>query len=260
MLVLFVFLVCLENCVLKVAGATTVCNLEDFGGKGDAVFDNTLILRHLLNHCNVVFVPQGKWLTGPINITKASLQVNGTLVAKNDTTTWPVMPHLPSYPCDRDICSCCRYQPFVLFANATNVSLTGDGTIDGSGPFWWGLRNQKKLLYGRPRLVETMWSVGITIKGVTLKDSGFWVTHIWASDQVEIAFVNVSSRGGGNTDGFDPDSSTNVHIHDCTVTNSDDCISVKSGMDAPGRAFGRPSRNILIENLQCFHGDGLAMG
>lgn len=247
-----------------VCSATVVCNLKEFGGVGDGIFDNTQVLRSLLGssrRCHTVLVPgNGTFATGPVNITGTSLQVEGTLLAINSTDNWPVMPHLPSYPCDRDLCTCCRYQPFVLFYNATAVSLTGSGTIDGSGPFWWNLRNKKRLRYGRPRLVETMFSSQVLIRGLTLKDSGFWVTHIWASDQVEVAFVNVSSRGGANTDGFDPDSSTNVHIHDCIVSNSDDCISVKSGMDAPGRAFGRPSRNILIENLQCFRGGGLAMG
>jgi hypothetical protein len=44
------------------------------------------------------------------------------------------------------------------------------------------------------------------------------------------------------------------------VHNSDDCISIKSGMNKEGRAFGRPATNILIERVQCRYGDGLALG
>lgn len=82
-----------------------------------------------------------------------------------------------------------------------------------------------------------MQSSDILISGLTFRNSGFWTTHIWASDRVEVSFISIFTEGGGNTDGFDPDSSSNVHIHNCIVYNDDDCISVKSGMNAEGSFF-----------------------
>ena len=34
-----------------------------------------------------------------------------------------------------------------------------------------------------------------------------------------------------NTDGIDPDSTSDVDIHDCRVVTGDDCIAIKSGWD-----------------------------
>lgn len=39
----------------------------------------------------------------------------------------------------------CRYHPFVMAVNASNVAITGGGTIDGAGQYWWD--RQKMLQY-----------------------------------------------------------------------------------------------------------------
>ena len=64
-----------------------------------------------------------------------------------------------------------------------------------------------------------------------------------------------------NTDGWDPDSSTNVVIEDSTYTGGDDCVAIKSGWDCYGIDYGKPSKNIVIRNLTC-HGRyaGIAIG
>lgn len=52
-----------------------------------------------------------------------------------------------------------------------------------------------------------------------------------------------------NTDGIEPMWTTNVHLHDNFISNGDDCITVKSG-----------SRDVLIEDIQCFHSHGMTVG
>eukprot|EP00041_Stephanoeca_diplocostata_P014708 m.276831 g.276831 ORF g.276831 m.276831 type:complete len:60 (+) comp19770_c0_seq25:1531-1710(+) len=42
---------------------------------------------------------------------------------------------------------------------------------------------------------------------------------------------------------------TNAHLHDLSIWNGDDCITVKSG-----------SSNILIENLHCRGSHGITIG
>jgi len=56
---------------------------------------------------------------------------------------------------------------------------------------------------------------------------------------------------GGNEGGLDGVDiwSTNIHVHDVTVTNKDECVTVKS-----------PSKNILIENVYCNWSGGCALG
>ena len=49
-----------------------------------------------------------------------------------------------------------------------------------------------------------------------------------------------------NTDGIDPDSSSDVCIEDCYISVGDDVISIKSGWDEYGVSYRRPSSNIII--------------
>lgn len=171
------------------------------------------------------------------------------------------MPHLPSYPVDRDIGSCCRYQPVLLVFKQQNVTIAGPGAIDGAGSTWWHMAKAHQLQYGRPRLLETMFSSHIVLRDIRLLNSPFWTTHIYASSDVEIDSVTVHAPATApNTDGFDPDSSRNVWIHHCQVHNGDDGIAIKSGLDAAGRAFNRPCENILVEHCSFTYGDGLSIG
>ncbi|XP_044336077.1 probable polygalacturonase [Triticum aestivum] len=52
-----------------------------------------------------------------------------------------------------------------------------------------------------------------------------------------------------NTDGIDPDSSSNVCIEDCNISTGDDLIAIKSGWDEYGIAYGRPSSGITIRRI-----------
>jgi polygalacturonase len=74
--------------------------------------------------------------------------------------------------------------------------------------------------------------------------------------------TNVIIRGvtvetdGPNTDGCDPDSCTDVWIKDCTFSNGDDCIAIKSGRDHDGRRVNIPSENIVIQDCRFAAGHG----
>ena len=226
------------------------------GGVGDGETDNTALLRQLFAECDEVIVPEGqKYLTHPLNITRNNfvLVLEGTLLAStNASEDWPIMPHLPSYPSDRDVGSCCRYQPILLIWKTNNVTLQGSGTLDGQGSTWWTQHHEGALQYGRPRLLETMFSTQVQMKNITMKDSPFWTCHLYASEGIEISGVQiVAPVNSPNTDGFDPDSSHYVHIVDSHVSNGDDCVAIKSGMDNAGIAFNKSSAHIVIERLEC---------
>eukprot|EP01052_Picozoa_sp_SAG31_P040222 SAG31_NODE_5775_length_2332_cov_1.669503_1_plen_240_part_00 len=52
-----------------------------------------------------------------------------------------------------------------------------------------------------------------------------------------------------NTDGFDPDSTSEVLIEDSFFSTGDDGVAIKSGWDCHGVSFGMPSNDIRIRNL-----------
>lgn len=191
----------------------TVCNVESFGAIGDGKTLSTSAIRAAFDNatCSTVLIPAGKvFLTGALNWTRsdASLQVDGTLLASTNSSLFPLIPEVPSYPCDRDRCFPLRHNPVLLLFNVSRVRIVGAGTIDGQGSPWWARHAARKTTAGRPRLLQTMYSQDLLIANLTLKDSPFWTTHIWNSQRVEVAFVKVSSpRSSPNTDGVDPDSS-----------------------------------------------------
>jgi len=67
--------------------------------------------------------------------------------------------------------------------------------------------------------------------------------------------------GGPNTDGCDPDSCTGVLIKNCSFSDGDDCIAIKSGRDRDGQKINIPCQGLVIQNchFKAGHG-GIAIG
>merc|ERR1712070_177705 len=109
---------------------------------------------------------------------------------------------------------------------------------------------------------EFMYSKNIKIYDIAMKDSPFWNNHFLDCHGVHVNRVSISAPpNADNTDGWDPDSSTNVLIENSWYSAGDDCVAIKSGWDCFGLDYGKPSANITIRNLTC-HGRyaGIALG
>lgn len=175
---------------------------------------------------------------------------------------WPVIPFLPSYGRGRDHPGP-RYSSLIHGENLVDVAVTGErSVIDGQGMVWWIRHTSKKEVYTRGHLIEFLNCTDILLENLVLKNSPFWTVHPWSCNNVHIKNVHVKNPlYSPNTDGFDPDSSSNVLIEDCSYTGSDDAISIKSGWGCFGLDYNVPSRNILIRNLQTKYGEsGVAIG
>jgi polygalacturonase len=149
------------------------------------------------------------------------------------------------------------YAPLLSAENATGISIVGNGTIDGAGKIWWdrSLDKAHPLPYPRPRLVEFLHCTDVAVRGITLKNAPCWCIHPVYCNNVIVDGVTITAPSDSpNTDGVDPDSSTNVSITHCTFDCGDDCIAIKSGKDAEGRAENLPSRDITISNCTMLHG------
>lgn len=210
-----------------------------------------------------MLVPSGTFLTAPFNITShltIRIMKSGVLLASPDEKDWPVVEPLPSYGHGREM-EGPRYGAFIGCVGCEDIGIVGEGTVDGQGAVWWEMKRQHKLLHTRGHLVEFAFCKGILLQGVKFTMSPFWTIHPFACDDVRIIDAIVDNPvGSPNTDGIDPDSSTNVLISGCTIGAGDDHIAVKSGMDFLGRKFGRPSANITVENTNFLHGLGFAIG
>eukprot|EP00415_Alexandrium_ostenfeldii_P000739 UN0739 len=90
---------------------------------------------------------------------------------------------------------------------------------------------------------------------VTLRNSPFWTVHpvyCRGFHAHDLTIINpISGKVAPNTDGIDPDSTSDVLIERVYIATGDDCIAIKSGWDEFGYEYGVPSQNITICDLTC---------
>ncbi len=112
----------------------------------------------------------------------------------------------------------------LFFDEISNSGLAGYGVIDGNGDIVRGTTTDVSVA-----LVRFRKSQDIYVQNVTLRNAAGWNTHIIGCDRVKIDGVRVLADWGVlNTDGIDPDSSSNVHITNTFVKAGDDAFCVKT--------------------------------
>jgi polygalacturonase len=255
--------------------------ITSYGAVGDGVTDCTAAFRQAIEACNQagggkVVVPRGVFLTGAIHL-KSNVNLN---LAKDATIRFSTDPKafLPVVFTRNECIEVMNYSPFIYALEQENVAITGKGTIDGqaSQSVWYSWKSSadsKQLtemgnrgvpvaqrVFGeghhlRPDFVEFARCRNVLIEGVRIIDSPMWVLHPLYSTNVTVRGVTVDTKGP-NTDGCDPDSCTDVLIKDCSFSDGDDCIAIKSGRDADGRRVNIPCQNLVIQNCKFKDGHG----
>ena len=86
-----------------------------------------------------------------------------------------------------------------------------------------------------------------------------WTVHPIFCRRVLVDNVTILTDGP-NPDGLDPDSCSDVLIQNCFISTGDDCIAIKSGKDADGRAVNISSNNITVRNVHFGNGHGMTIG
>ncbi|MBL0887558.1 glycoside hydrolase family 28 protein [Myceligenerans indicum] len=145
-----------------------------------------------------------------------------------------------------------------LYANgATDVAITGLGTIDGGGAPWWDtFRNSPADLdHPRPTLIGLHECERVTIRDVSLRNSPSWTVHPLLCEDVSVSGVRIHNPADSpNTDGINPESCRNVRISGCHIDVGDDCITIKSGTErSPQRV---PCENVTVTGCTMVRGHG----
>ena len=138
---------------------------------------------------------------------------------------------------------------FIYGYEADNMSIRGEGTIDGNGQAF-GVRKSKYYVtgnfYPRPTIIYIEKSDHITFEDITVKGASFWTLHPAGCDDVLISKIRIlNDLDFANSDGIDPDHSSNVRILGCHIECADDCICMKTSM---GNAEYGPCENIIISD------------
>ncbi|KAH6810288.1 Pectin lyase-like superfamily protein [Perilla frutescens var. frutescens] len=235
-----------------------VKSIADFGGVGDGETSNTAAFRRAVEQLRgsggaQLNVPRGRWLTGSFNVTSdftLFLEDGAVILGSQDPEEWPIIEPLPSYGRGRER-EGGRHISLIHGNSLRNVVITGNnGTIDGQGKMWWDLWWNRTLKNTRGHLVELINSHNILISNLTFQNSPFWTIHpVYCSNVVIKDMTILAPLNAPNTDGIDPDSSTNICIEDCYIESGDDLVAVKSGWDQYGIAVAKPSVNITVRRV-----------
>jgi len=235
-------------------------NVLECNVKNDGITDNTKILQLLLDSLKEsgggLYFPAGKYLTASLqlysNIT-LYLEAGAVILASGDMEKYPVISEemIPGFTRGT--------ARGILFAlNAENISVKGEGTIDGCGYNWWHLSKIKRGtdLY-RPRTIQFINCNHITIDGIHILNSPCWTIHPIHCNDVTINNISIQNPyNSPNTDGINPESCSNVKISNCYIDVGDDCVTIKSGLEDDLFQKQYPCENITISNCTFVHGHG----
>jgi alpha-L-rhamnosidase len=180
-------------------------------------------------------IPKGTFLTGAIFLkpgVNLHLEKDAVLLGSPDITQYPARP-------TRIEGHTQVWHPALLNAqHCPGLRITGDGTIQGGGkPFWEEFLNRrhadkqtKNLDVGRPRNMFISDSDDVLVKGISLRDSGFWNLHLYRCRNVTVEGVDIETPiGAPSTDGIDVDCCRDVVIRNCRISVDDDDIAIKGG-------------------------------
>jgi len=269
------------------------------GAKADGKTLNTMLINHTVDRLSqagggTLFFPAGTYLTGAIrlksNIT-LELEAGATLLFSDNFDDY-----LPFMEVRHEGVMMKSFSPLISAMDAENITIKGEGTLDGQGKAWWteffriyvdleknGMRelnkyqplwereNDVEALYAetnedwhgtlkrrffRPPFIQPVRCRRVRIEGVKIINSPFWTVNPEFCDNVTIKGITIDNVPSPNTDGINPESCRNVHISDCHISVGDDCITIKSGRDAQARRLGVPCENITITNCTMLSGHG----
>lgn len=248
-----------------------------FGAVADGNTDARPAFIRAISQCNAegggrVVVPAGRYqMNGPIHL-KSNVNLHLSEGASIKFSSNPA-DYLPVVLTRWEGTECFNYSPLVYAYQATNVAITGAGTIDGNGKACFAAWEQRqaadvKLIrtqnetgvpvserifgeghYLRPGFVQLFGCKNVLVEDITLLDSPFWVTHLVGCKNATVRRINVNSHTG-NSDGVDPESSVDVLIEDCVFDTEDDSVAIKSGRDHDAWRLGQASENIIVRRCK----------
>lgn len=263
-------------------------NIMDFGAVADGSTLNTLAFEKAISALGKkggghLVVPEGLYLTGPIVLKdKIDLHLErGALIL--------FCPDKNLYWKDGSM------RPGISASKRKDVSISGEGIIDGNGAFWRPVKRGKvsdvewkeylkkggevtedgSLWYAynlkgyqnitgsareeeriRTHLVRFTDCERVSVTGVTIQNAPKF--HLVPSRCEDVTIENVTVRcpwNAQNGDGIDIMQCKRVVVRGCTVDVGDDGICMKGGAGAKSLSDG-PCKDILIENNTVYHAHG----
>jgi polygalacturonase len=211
-------------------------------------------------------VPPGRFITGPIFLRSdmvLHLAEGAELAAGADRAGWPILP--PRDPQGRVLGTWegvpdASHAALLTAIGCRRLAITGRGVIDGGGTSgdWWSWPKETRDGARRARTVFLSRCSGVTVSGVTIRNSPSWTVHPHLSEDLTFAALRIESPPDSpNTDGLNPESCRRVTVTGVRIGVGDDCIAIKAGKRAPGNEDHlAPTSDVRIENCLLERGHG----
>lgn len=262
-------------------------SIVDHGAKEGGEAKNTQAINDAIKALSgsgggTVVVPEGTWLTGPIDLLSninLHLEEGAELLFSQDFDDY-----LPAVLTNWEGSEVYSYKPFIYAFEQENIAITGKGLLNGQGKPWWQAR--KEAGFGNRKLIEMnenevpleervfdnldnylpplffgpLYCKNILLEGISFKYGAFWTVNPSFCDNLIVRDIYILTNGKygdqPNGDGINPNSCTNVLIEYNVLDTGDDCITIKSGRNKDGRRLAAPCKNILIRHNKGLQGHG----
>ncbi len=239
-------------------------NFSDYGGVGDGETFNTDAFKKAVDAVEKaggghLIVPAGVYLTKAFTLgSHMDLHLERGAVIKAPTRYSDYgLPEPGKRPTSRESGRGgfrFRIPALISATGVTDVSITGSGTIDGSGGMFWVFASHAARDYlpfamelPRPVLVAVHGD-RLLFDGVTLTDSPMF--HLTPTGH-DITIQNlhiVAPSDSPNTDAMDL-RGQRIVVRGCEIDVGDDNCEI-----------GGPCKDVLVENCECLHGHGISIG
>ena len=142
---------------------------------------------------------------------------------------------------------------FIVADCATNIAITGKGTINSRGPAFFDRSSVQWRYYCakpkcfRPRMVVFNRCCGVRLEGVTFKDSPTWTMWLKRCEDITVSKIRIDCEQRMiNSDGIDFDGCRNIRVGDSFFRTGDDSIVLR----AIRGGKGEPSvtENVVVSN------------
>ncbi|MDE6187976.1 MAG: right-handed parallel beta-helix repeat-containing protein, partial [Duncaniella sp.] len=227
-------------------------NVRKYGAKGNGKRLDTTAIQKAIDACTAagggtVIVPAGTYLSATIELkdnVNLHLEKGAVILGTTDYKAYRNLdPFTEGLGIDVGTA-------LMVAVDAKNVSLTGEGVIDGQGSALkerhikedtrpegqrWGMR---------PFLLRWVRCNDVTVKDVTLKFAGAWTSHYFRCNDVTIDNVTIRSFGVAHNDGINIDGCSRVRISNCDIVSGDDALCFKTTSAQSG------CNDIVVTNMR----------
>ncbi|KAB1083031.1 glycoside hydrolase family 28 protein [Neorhizobium galegae] len=246
---------------------TALIDIRDFGASTDAQDNAPAIQRAIaeLAPGGTLRIPAGRWLSGPIFLKSGMtllVEDGAELAAIASRQDFPILPArhadgriLGTWEGVAEAC----YASLINAIDCHDVHLAGTGIIDGGGDRgdWWSWPKETRRGARRPRTVFLSACENVTLSGLTIRNSPSWTVHpVLCKGLIAADLTIENDPDSPNTDGFNPESSSDIHLVGLHISVGDDCIALKAGKRSPLGGPDRPTEHVLVENCLMERGHG----